>query len=735
MKNILFIIAFAFAVTAQAQTDGINYQAVIINPDAQQIPGPDTTGTVLAEADISLRFTILNEDGSVVYQEVMETTTDPYGMVNVFIGSGTASSISDFNQINWDGTPRNLAVELDMGRGFVFLSMETLTFIPQAYHRNIIADGDLTVQGIATFNSDFVIEGQTTINSGLDVAGDLNVGEDLTVTEDLNVGEDIVAGDDLTVNGRTDLNGNLFVNNESVAILSGRLEVGKNAVIEDVLAVGGGASIGGDIDAGSNLRVVGNQTIGGRSNVVGSQGIGGDQTVNGRQIIGGDSRVEGNQTIVTDQQINGEQLILGNSIILGDTSVEGTMEVGDALNVSGPGNFSTDLTVAQESNLLGTLTVEGETAINDDVAISGDLDLTDFLTVGQGGSVGGNFDIFGKATISQSLKVDGTTVLEGTLKVNNGSESFLNGPLQVDGRTDFNNAVFVTNSSPTTLEGTLDVVKDAFFGDDVIIDGTLTVNNNLTLDGLNVSGSSSNHIATFENTGNGGADGIAIQIDTPQLGSENRFVTFYGQNDYVAGKIESYEASGIGSGQGGVVYGSTGADYAEWLEKENTEEDFRIGEVVGIKGGKISRITEGADHVLTISMAPIVLGNMPDETRKDDFEKVGFMGQVPARVKGQVRIGDYIVASGNNDGYAMAVSPEDIGIEHLKRVIGKAWSASNKEESIINVSVGLKSGEWVRILKDQETRIERLESKLKSLENLSERLQKMESKMDVIDMN
>ncbi|MBX2826814.1 MAG: autotransporter adhesin family protein [Flavobacteriaceae bacterium] len=727
MKKLLLIMAIACAFTLQAQTDGINYQAVIINPDAQQIPGPDVNGTVLAETEVALRFTVLNEDGSVVYQEVIETITDPYGMVNVFIGSGAASSVSNFNEINWDGTPRNLAVELDMGRGFVFLSLEKLTFTPQAYHRDVIADGDLTVEGTATFKSDFIIEGRTIINSDLDVAGDLNVGEDLNVEEDIIAGEDVVVGDDLTVNGRTDLNGNFYVNNQSASILSGRLEVERNAIVNESLAVAGGATIDGDINAGSNLRVAGNQTIGGRSNIVGGQSVGENQTVSGQQIIGGDSRVEGNHTVVLDQRINGNQLIIGDSVIEGGFSVEGDTDINGGLDVLGAGNFQTSITVNQESNLLGPLTVEGATNINDDVTIVGNVSLSESLDVGDGGIFGGDMEVFGKSTVGESLTVGGTSNLGGTLKVNNNSPSFLSGALQVEGRTQLGDAFTVTNAAPSILQGTLEVFKEASFLDDVEIDGMLTVNNN-----FNVSGNIGTHIAVFENGGSNISDGVAIRIDNASLNPENHFITFFGQGTNVAGRIEGFESNG----DLGVVYASSGADYAEWLEKENTNESFKIGEVIGVKGGKISRKTEGADHVLTISKAPIVLGNMPDEARKEDFEKVGFMGQVPALVRGKVNQGDYIVASGLNDGYAIAVSPETIGLEHLKRVIGKAWSSSTSDApSLINVSVGLKSSEWVRIMESQESRIQEMEKRLNALENLSERLKKVESKIDVIDMN
>lgn len=100
----------------------------------------------------------------------------------------------------------------------------------------------------------------------------------------------------------------------------------------------------------------------------------------------------------------------------------------------------------------------------------------------------------------------------------------------------------------------------------------------------------------------------------------------------------------------GIVYGSKGADYAEWLEKENPNDTFVYGEVVGVKGGRISKNTVEADQVMSISMNPIVLGNMPTELDAGNYEKVGFLGQVPVLVVGKVKVGDYVVASGNNGG-------------------------------------------------------------------------------------
>ena len=391
-------------------------------------------------------------------------------------------------------------------------------------------------------------------------------------------------------------------------------------------------------------------------------------------------------------------------------------------------------------------------------------------------------------------------------------------------------------------------------------------------------GAKGDHVALFENTdGSESADGIAIKINTATLSAGNRFVTFYGQNDYLAGRIESYDllggdlwetfpipnfstlidvfdfsqvlewtspsatftpgslptaslnpgslptasfskgslpsinfseltfndgslpsltfnggslpsltfdpgslpsfgfdagslnlnfdgffnptaganaASEIGQMIGwgmrngnpgflptspwkialtpvilsamqvarnqGIVYGSKGADYAEWLEKENPSDTFVYGEVVGVKGGKISKNTVDADQVMSISMNPIVLGNMPSELESGKYEKVGFLGQVPVLVVGTVDIGDYVVASGNNDGYAIAKSANEIKVDDLKNIIGRAWEGSkNQARAMINVSVGLKTNEWVEIFKNQDEKLNELEYRISKLEQIS----------------
>lgn len=141
----------------------------------------------------------------------------------------------------------------------------------------------------------------------------------------------------------------------------------------------------------------------------------------------------------------------------------------------------------------------------------------------------------------------------------------------------------------------------------------------------------------------------------------------------------------------GVSYQSGSADYAEYIEKKDPNETCSFGDIVGVSGGRVSKNTLGADHLMVISMAPGVLGNMPLAGTEKNFEKVAFMGQVPVKVSGPVTLGDYILASGKNDGIGYAVHPDLVQPNEYNKIVGIAWSASDGHGYIqlINVAVGL----------------------------------------------
>ncbi|MCA1764229.1 MAG: hypothetical protein LC664_14735 [Flavobacteriales bacterium] len=162
-----------------------------------------------------------------------------------------------------------------------------------------------------------------------------------------------------------------------------------------------------------------------------------------------------------------------------------------------------------------------------------------------------------------------------------------------------------------------------------------------------------------------------------------------------------------------MYFKSGGADYAEFLERADHTEILHKGDIVGVKGGKISKQTKGADHIMVISTDPIVLGNMPDDSRAEYFEKVAFLGQVPVRVVGNVSVGDYILPSGNEDGLGVGKHPNEMRVGDYKDILGVAWQESSSPAmSLINVAVGLNANDVSIQLQKQEERIDRLEAKV-----------------------
>lgn len=190
-------------------------------------------------------------------------------------------------------------------------------------------------------------------------------------------------------------------------------------------------------------------------------------------------------------------------------------------------------------------------------------------------------------------------------------------------------------------------------------------------------------VVNFENTYNGSnADLMNLKINRNNPGAGNRFITFF-DSAKVVGRIE-------GDGAGGISWVSGGFDFAESLPRLDPEEIIDAGDIVGVFGGKITKVTSGADQLLAVSTAPLVLGNAPDEESESSYEKVAFIGQIPIKVRGLVRSGDYIVPSGLDDGTGMAVSPEALTPDLALLVVGKAWESTMEEDvKPVNVAVGL----------------------------------------------
>jgi len=127
MKHILFFFSFLIlSINAFAQTDGMTYQAVIIDNNPQEIPGVDIPANNLPNVPLTVRFSLLDSGNAIEYQETHETNTDSYGMINLVIGQGAQTSESNgaFNEIYWNNE-KYLRVEIDLFDGNGLVELDT----------------------------------------------------------------------------------------------------------------------------------------------------------------------------------------------------------------------------------------------------------------------------------------------------------------------------------------------------------------------------------------------------------------------------------------------------------------------------------------------------------------------------------------------------------------------------------------------------------------------------------
>jgi hypothetical protein len=138
MKRIITLFLLLTTTLFYSQSSGITYQAVLYNPSVEILPGNNNANAVLANKNICLRFSITDEQTSLVYQETQRVTTDEFGMVNLVIGSGNqiGGYAASFTTIVWNSTTKKLQVAIDATgtcSNFVEISNQDFSAVPFAY--------------------------------------------------------------------------------------------------------------------------------------------------------------------------------------------------------------------------------------------------------------------------------------------------------------------------------------------------------------------------------------------------------------------------------------------------------------------------------------------------------------------------------------------------------------------------------------------------------------------------
>lgn len=731
---------FFISQVSEAQTvpRGMKYQAVARN----------LSGEILANQKNTLKIDLLTVNsgrgaGKTFYSETHEVTTDMLGLFTLVIGEGKSQGGS-FDKVPWSSEDIWMQVSIkDKGQAaFSIISNSKLLAVPYAFHaataNALVSESDgagmfptVNTPGVPSQNWSLFGNSKTTLQDKLgttdfaDLIVVTNNIERLRITAggNVNIASSLKVGADLTIDSSVYLNkvagstinyGPFTVDRMSPTYLTGTLTVDKATDLNSTL------NVDGNTDLNSSLNV----------NNASPTHLTGSLTV--------DKATDLNSTL----------------------NVNGNTELNSTLNVNNasPTHLTGSLMVDKATDLKSTLNVDGNTGLNSSLKVNNASPtlLTGSLTVGQ------------------------TTNLNSVLNVNNASISNLTGPLNVGGVSKLNGQVTISATLPpgeSDINNYPLIVQGSRNGVSIKIQGA-TPNRNENFitfwDGLGEArGRIEGFSGTFEkdrsafialvNNANGQDSNSTASHDLNQplpaaptplqninnnyaFGALNATITLV-QNILkfvinleaciagagVLGDCDDVLWSGIdmaisavqfagyiayNEGNPGVAYESGGADYAEWLPKSGKDEVMTFGDVVGVKGGVISKTFSGAEKFMVVSRNPGVIGGMPAADEKIVYEKIAFMGQVPVKVVGKVHKEDYILPSGNGDGMAMAVPPNKMHAIDFKRVIGIAWSESDslKDFNYINTAVGINANDMAATVEDMQLVLNNIQLTLKKLD-------------------
>jgi hypothetical protein len=167
----------------------------------------------------------------------------------------------------------------------------------------------------------------------------------------------------------------------------------------------------------------------------------------------------------------------------------------------------------------------------------------------------------------------------------------------------------------------------------------------------------------------------------------------------------------------GVEYNSGNGDYAEWLERIDHNEPISTGDIIGVRGGRITKNLEGAEQIMAVSHRPIVLGNMPEKEKMHLGNNIAFMGQIPVKVMGAVNIGDYIVARSEVPGYGVAIPARQMTTADFRLAVGRAWETKEGDgPKMVNTVVGVHNNDFLRIVDGMQKKIDNSQERLKAIE-------------------
>jgi hypothetical protein len=719
MKRInLIVFLLLLTVILSAQPNLMNFQGV----------ARDKSGQVAGYKNISLQIHVIAGEAfdAPEYTEVHKVTTSQFGVFNIHIGAGNPV-YGSFSDIKWGLGNHYVKVEMDMSGGGNFKDLGTtqLLSVPYAFHAqtagSVVEAGESTLKSAkpGVKSQTWSLFGNRETEPDKDRLGTADAADLVFITNnaeamriltngDITIVNSVDMGGDLNVKGESVLEGNFMVGGETV--LNGTLNVNKESVLEGTL------------------------------------------TVKKESVIEGNLEVYGASVLHGNATFKGESVVIDNNLSVGNKFIAKGLEVKDNMADNGPGGFVAVFENTNNNKGDGINIKLGKESANNGLP---DFNYDPGISAQQMDQmkelISCNISPDAKLTILQQLVFEGVQAdvqMYGGLAVGVGNIliDFINEKLtfpevkvfprwgwSYDFPLGIGNVGFTIPAQyigPIDMPDLPDVSLGAvgideiniksmdFWGiPEICLDDKVSNPLNNDNEFIRFSDKTNNRMGAVR--AESVSDWVSNNLTASyMLGLRGALVSTldkkharYHFKQQITSTLKDYTTLGV-------EYSSGNGDYAEWLERLNSDEKVSAGDIVGIVGGKITKDLSNAEQVMAVSHFPIVLGNVPEEGKLHLGNNIAFMGQIPVKVMGPVRSGDYIVGNGGISGYGVAISQEDMTIEDFKYAVGRSWDTNTDSgPKMINTVVGVHNGDYLNILKQYESRFKSAEDRLQALES------------------
>jgi hypothetical protein len=704
---VLFLLALP-SVYGQSVPQGMKYQAV----------ARDLAGEVMADQPISIKIALQGNDKSkmVHYIEVHDVTTNQFGLFSLVVGNGAVTQ-GDFNKIPWSSEDIWMEIGLKNAgeSGFATISSSKLLAVPYAFHAGTaskIVDSSfttdkLTQKSTGVPSQNWSLFGNSKSDPEKDKLGTTDATDFVFITnneERLRITAD---GEIKTKGGKFTIGGNLEVQGDSTRI-NNDLYVGRNVVL----------NFDDSFDPKGETINYGNFTVQNASatHLTGTLAVDGVTDLNSALNVNNEAATH----------LTGTLEVGGNTDLKGDLNVDGAFKLNSTLSVKkdvADGGFVATFENSNTGNGDGIKIKLGKAKANNVVpsAMPGLPSSTQVAELKNLVRCGTSADIPAtllKLTVegaSEDLQMMGGLTVGLVNSLMGALNYLLDFPLDLG---PFGTLVFPTDISLAALGiPTIDLTDPTFWGIPSLclsdVGGTPLNNQNEFIrftDNTNVKVGSIRAVSISDWGNNYLSPTFLFKLRGALTNGVDKKHNRYHFKSEVSSALDDYKTMGV-------EYSSGNGDYAEWLERSNMDETITAGDIVAVVGGKITKDLTNAEQVMAVSHQPIVLGNVPVESKINFGNNVAFMGQIPVKIMGAVATGDYIVGKGVIKGYGVAIHSEDMTIEDFKYAVGRSWDAnSDLGPKLVNTVVGVHNGDFIHILKKMDDKYQQSESRLQTVE-------------------